>query len=532
MENEKKKNNVNNSNHKNDINHKPIFTKIKYFKDFLKIYEDLNKYIINSIKDFQSKNISKQFIIDDEEKIHIITEVIINMYIKTLSDFQKFIEKITHIFTKYINDISKFQKKYNAFDEYNKTYQQKNKKFLEIKSNYHKNGKELEKIAMAQFGKNEPPTAELDNLFIKTKDSLDKYKLEVNEINAFKNEYNNKSNNLINIYDKLEKIFLYNRIKEQFDTYLQNNLKRDSKIILDINTKKKYTPQKVENSDKNIEAIKPLETEKFIHYPTSIDFNLATEEKEYYIYDKTVKYIKNNLNEDTLFQDYDEEKENIIKEKKKKIVIFFNNKNISKENIEENKSQLINMIKDPSNQNILILMLSKYRSVNERSKEWIDLMGECLNIILETSINNNLYDMIKNCIILSQTYYYLNEDTNDKIYISNILEKNEFFKDPEFWKNFINTNILNQLVGFKESNNLKVLEVDNFIKGEEINDKIRAKLADFLFTQLLPYVNNMIDFKLEKNNIIEVVNYFNEKYKYLTKGDYETIISVISNRSK
>ena len=532
MENENKKNNINNSNQKNDTNHKSIFTKIKYFKDFLKIYEDLNKYIITSIKDFQSKNIFKQFIIDEEEKIHIITEAIINMYIKAMSDFQKFIDKIIRIFTKYISDINKFQIKYNVFDEINKTYQQKNKKFLELKSNYHKNGKELERVAMAQFGKNEPPTAELDNLFIKTKDSLDKYKLEVNEINVYKNDYNNKYNSLIKSYEKLEKFFLYNRIKEQFDTYLQYNLKRDSKIILDLNTKKKYTPQKVENADKNLEAIKPLEIEKFIHYPTSIDFNLATEEQEYYIYDKTVKYIKNNLNEDTLFQDYDEEKENIIKEKKKKIVIFFNNKNISKETIEEKKSQLINMIKDPSNQNILILMLSKYRSSNERPKEWIDLMGECLNIILETSINNNLYDMIKNCIILSQTYYYLNEDTNDKIYITNIIEKNEFLKDLNFWKNFINSNILKQLIGFKESNNLKELEIDNFINGEEINDKIRAKLADFLFTQLLPYVNNMIDFKLEKNNIIEVVNYFNEKYKYLTKEDYETIISIISNRSK
>ena len=42
----------------------------------------------------------------------------------------------------------------------------------------------------------------------------------------------------------------------------------------------------------------------------------------------------------------------------------------------------------------------------------------------------------------------------------------------------------------------------------------------------------MIDFKIDKNEIIEVVNYLKEKFKFLNKDDYNTIILVIQNRSK
>ena len=89
--------------------------------------------------------------------------------------------------------------------------------------------------------------------------------------------------------------------------------------------------------------------------------------------------------------------------------------------------------------------------------------------------------------------------------------------------------IINQFENFKEMNNLKNAD----IHGEkQISNIATKKIGGFLFTQILPYVNNMIDFKIDKNEIIEVMNYLKEKFKFLNKEDYNTIILVIQNRSK
>ena len=78
---------------------------------------------------------------------------------------------------------------------------------------------------------------------MKTKESFNKYKHEVNEINKFNKEYNNKLDEFNQIYNKVDKIFLYNSIKEEFNNYLEQNLKKISEVILDI-------PQKYDVRDK------------------------------------------------------------------------------------------------------------------------------------------------------------------------------------------------------------------------------------------------------------------------------------------
>ena len=107
-----------------------------------------------------------------------------------------------------------------------------------------------------------------------------------------------------------------------------------------------------------------------------------------------------------------------------------------------------------------------------------------------------------------------------------MIEDKQFFKDYNFWKILVDTMITKQLKIYQDNNNL--IDID-IIKGEGLTPSISKKLAELLFTQILPYVNNMLNFNMDKNTIIKIVDYFKEKYIYFTQKNYETIISLISN---
>ena len=155
-------------------------------------------------------------------------------------------------------------------------------------------------------------------------------------------------------------------------------------------------------------------------------------------------------------------------------------------------------------------------------------MGECLNIILNISIKNNDYEMIKNCIILSQTFYFIEENDNQKQFIFKLIENNEIFRDEEFWTNFIDTTLIEQFKIYQKYNNLKNVDLATG-KGVDMANK-NNKYSDLMFTQFLPFVNNMIDFNMDKNKIIKIVEYFKNKYKYFSEKDLEVIMSLIESK--
>ena len=53
------------------------------------------------------------------------------------------------------------------------------------------------------------------------------------------------------------------------------------------------------------------------------------------------------------------------------------------------------------------------------------------------------------------------------------------------------------------------------------------KLNDILLTQLLPYVNNMIGFNMDKRIIIKIIDEISEKYKYLNEESLNTIFTLL-----
>ena len=70
------------------------------------------------------------------------------------------------------------------------------------------------------------------------------------------------------------------------------------------------------------------------------------------------------------------------------------------------------------------------------NKEVNYLIGNALNIIFNSLFINKNYDIIKNSIILSQTFYY-EDERKEKKYISELIKNNELLHNEDFWRNYI-----------------------------------------------------------------------------------------------
>ena len=188
-----------------------------------------------------------------------------------------------------------------------------------------------------------------------------------------------------------------------------------------------------------------------------------------------------------------------------------NTKDYSREYIENDVQKLEEYLKKDSGQQIFISYLNILRTNGryQKSKKYIDIMGKLLNIILMYAEKEKNYENAKNCIILSQTFYYNDEIKNQKVYIFKYIKDNKWIKGSDFWRNFIEVNINNQLeskIGYDE-----------------------GKLSDLIFTQLVTFITNMKQLNIDLRIITKIADEFIEKYNYLKKESRDILFNIISN---
>ena len=105
---------------------------------------------------------------------------------------------------------------------------------------------------------------------------------------------------------------------------------------------------------------------------------------------------------------------------------------------EKEEKNIEDILKTEVGENIFIKCLSQLRTTGyyEKSKNFIEFIGRTLNIILDSEKNKLDYQIIKSCLILSQTFYYL--DLNkEKRFIFEYILKSKVFNSPNFWRGFI-----------------------------------------------------------------------------------------------
>lgn len=157
-------------------------------------------------------------------------------------------------------------------------------------------------------------------------------------------------------------------------------------------------------------------------------------------------------------------------------------------------------------QEAFLKRLNNYRALGvfEIPKKEYEIICELFMKISDKIFEENDLDNFKSALILSQTFYLLDENKK-KIYIINKIKNHKLFQSEYFWKSFIEKSIENEIANVTHNENLigKVL----------INVDVGKRNKEIVMAQLLPYITSMNSCDLGEEKIKNVVMEFIEKYQ-------------------
>ena len=515
-----------------------------YYKKISKLHEKYFPKLSGVNEEFKkSTNIKINHILSLSSKVpKIISQQVLN-----LKYFVSGIEETIKSFDKTIKDKNSMSAKYkNEYEECRNSLLKKYKDIEKLKNLYFSSASQTEDLIYKYYlnnSSNPEPNSPSDNI---TESQVE------NNIKQTK-KYENEYLNLVKSAKSFEEKFFQlsdnskdnmKRIACEIITKLKDNvvdflllLKNCFKLPLsEIDT---YLPELIKlDENKKIESIInstykkdnnliPIVVEKYksklIQKP--ID-NEEDEENKYIIEDGILSTIKKMEDNFELFDKNSIEQTNnqiklrcreltfkllsfsskLIKDiyiNKEKQKDKENNINDATKELNDNKysitedevKELSKLIEDNSNKAIFLRIINTFRKYGEFElpEREFNIICDLFNKISGTIKKENDFKSMNNILILSQTYYKL--ENNNKIYIQKIIKKNKIFKEKELWEDYINSSIIKEVQK----------HVNNDIKDPNIVDSQKVmeneKYEKIIFAQLLPLINNMIEYELDDDII-------------------------------
>ena len=177
-----------------------------------------------------------------------------------------------------------------------------------------------------------------------------------------------------------------------------------------------------------------------------------------------------------------------------------------------------------TNRVVFLQRLSEYRNKGkfELNKNTFEIFTRLFNTIVDTIERDNDFHSAKNAIILSQTYFILDEDKS-KIYLQKVIQENKIFKSKKFWEEFLQYIISKEIM--VSLNN----DTRSGIYNEDNKKEIEEKKSNIAFAQILPYADNMHEFGLDKEVIFEIISPIIIQYK-MSQESVEAIKAVVNNK--
>ena len=348
-----------------------------------------------------------------------------NKYYSMMTKLEEQISKIEESKKKLISNNNSSKNMLNIKTQKTKKEKKEEEKEKKIIENIKINPYMIEEIVRAK----EAYMLALDTLNLTKREYLNS----INSYNDTIKEYDNNENDLLNqlldIFEKYDKK-IQDKNKEVSGVILENkNGENENKIFIEKINKKyefeEYIPQH-NNIDNNIDLNILSEMNKLTGYNIEESFSDPKIKKE-------IKFI---LSLENIINDYSSKKQSL-------------------DSIKEylNDNEYINKF---------IKRLNKARVDKEldKNKDVFDNIVELFNYILNNLIldPDTNHDVIKNLLILSQSFYINDEkNINKKIFFSNKITTPKEFKTAEFWIKFIQ----------KEIENYKLIQGDNKKKEEE-----------------------------------------------------------------
>ena len=517
---------------------KRINDKSNYLESAFHCFSDLSKSLKDFIKQIIYYNTKFTSIIKspEEQPIHETCKLI---YQKLIND----LEQNSNIIDDYINNLNYLLKKFNEekniyenLKRINKDLEDERIKLSKNKEAYHKTGKEAEKKIKTfvqnniQNLSNLSPESknELNNIVSNPIKTLDNYTSSISKVNDLVQKYNNTQNILYTILPDLgneDGVFFFRLVKlyfqclENCEKYLNLNKKQmnNSKTV-ETNSALKILIEENENKKQYEKKV------NMIQYQTDINFYKCKDKSEFDICANTVDIINKYISKD-IFKNYNYQ--NALKNYEEILLVkkLFEEKG---EIDEETSKKFLDSLNDESLHNSVFVILSQLRTNNgfQKSKSLIKCLGKAFNKLLEHAEKNKLYEYAKNSIILSQTYYYIEENAKDKIFLSEEIKNNKWLTNPEFWRGFIHSMIQAEFERLENDSNLPIIKLN---RNEPMSDEIKSKFNDVVFSQLLAYISNMIYFISDKKIVLKIADEFIKKYDYLSNSNLDTLFGIISN---
>lgn len=323
------------------------------------------------------------------------------------------------------------------------------------------------------------------------------YKLNNININLFKE--NERKNNLNECNKKI------NLIKKFFtDNQLINNTIPKEENNESNNTNNKNNNSVITNSLKKLisiekEAIKktPVAPKRFRNISQELNYNSL-----------------NNISNRFVLKDREAQmKENII------YIEFFIDKLMLKKN--ETKKQetekfrnifLLNRNENCIYFDTFIKTLNEYRA---RGKYMLcnntyDILVEIFTFMLDSFPEQD--NLLKNLLILSQTFYYMKQNSEKKIYIQKGIKNHKIFSTFKLWHRVINYTL---------GQNVNNKDIAQKTDKEEMNKKLQI----LAFNTLITYLCDLKCFTDDKQVFEDVKKYYCEIYK-LNEKEVQTSVDV------
>ena len=451
-----------------------------------------------------------------------------------------------------------FNKFQLMFEEARKDLLNKYKQIDKLKEIYKTNMASTEDIINKYYNKKDNNTVtkeQMDSMISNTKKIEKEYKDLINSTKLYEETFDSLYASSLENIKKLSSetsnllkdsvinfiVFLLNNFKMQsseIDMYLPDLNKLDeTKIIEDIIIKSYKKNNKLIHVKPKKYQLKVFQKQKegeenengnyLINSPIlSLEDGF---EEMLFIQDKNLLKTMKKMNENfELFENNNfhveiEEEKLKCMELTQKILNVENKTLLSNAPTEEEIEQLNTILNKHHNRVVFLQQLSEFRTSGnfELSKSTFDILGKLLNTIIKTVQRDNDFHTMKNAIILSQTYYKIGENEDDKIYLQKIIQHNEIFQSKEFWEEFLDFLINKEIV--QSVNN----DVKNGNILKENRKEAEDKMGNIAFTQILPQASNMKDFGIDKEIINQVIFPRMEKYK-VQEESKESIKGIIN----
>ena len=455
-------------------------------------------------------------------------------------------EMYSEIIDKIRSLIEKMKQEKFLYDDFKKAldyYNGEKAKMEKFKNIYHTNGKIAERSTL--YYKDLQIKRKINDQNIMNQ-SIDKSKIDcknrliglskdcsnyiqsLKNVNKIRKEVNKKQDNLLSVYQELEwdDKNLYADVMEIIWKY--------QKKVYDYTGKQLNEVEIIQNAihiDKDIRGLveklrkyeSPEEEILYEHYPTEVDFDKCQDIKDYRVCDAIVKEMKSYV--EGIFENYDEKLED-KKNRFRDLIIKFFDKN--RQTTEDDKKQLLEFVEDTRTHGIFLIVLAKLRTNNRfcRDRFLIELLSDIMLKLLDNAQKINDFSIAKNCLILSQTFFFYDEnDKNKKIYISNYIKKHPWLQSPRFWGDFILRQILSEFNKVEERN--KGIERMIISLRKCVPENMKPRIGEVLFSQLLPYVGNMNEVEVDKKVTIKIVDSILEKFPFIEETNKVEIYKMI-----